>query len=114
LTGEFPSVGLTTEDFTVGQAVIKLLQAKWPNIKECFDNQHMFIISFVFDTFGFRSPMNINILKRVQRVMHSNVMSSRFLNVVFKKIDFTVIQRISGTTLMLVCHPFNIYNIIIF
>jgi hypothetical protein len=90
LTGEFPPVGLTTEDFTVGHAIIKLLQAKWQNIRVCFDNQHMFIISFVFDTFGFLSSENMNILKRVQRIMHSNVMSSRFLNVVFEKIDFTV------------------------
>jgi hypothetical protein len=54
-------------------------------------NQHAFI-PFLFDTFGFLAPDVVNMLKRVQRVMHNNVMSLRYLNIVFKRINF-VIQK---------------------
>jgi hypothetical protein len=34
--------------------------------------RHVFI-SFAFDTFGFLAPEAVNLSKRVQKVMHSNV-----------------------------------------
>jgi len=37
------------------------------------DNQHAFI-PFVFDIFGFLAPKAIDLLHRVQKVMHINVM----------------------------------------
>ena len=54
-------------------------------------NQHTFI-PFAFDTFGFLAPEAVELLNRVQRVMHSNVMTPRSIDVVFKRISF-VIQK---------------------
>jgi len=56
-----------------------------------FVNQHAFI-PFAFDTFGFLAPEAVDLLHRVQNVMHSNIMSPRSMNVVFTRIDF-VIQK---------------------
>ncbi|MCI29381.1 auxilin-like protein, partial [Trifolium medium] len=75
LTGVSPLVELTTGDFTVGQAALKSASSKVAkHERACSNNQHAFI-PFVFDTFGFLAPDAVNILKRVQRVMHSNVVS---------------------------------------
>jgi len=57
--------------------------------KACSDNQHAFI-PFAFDTFDFLAPEVVDLLHRVQKVMHSNVMSPRSMNVVFTRIDFTI------------------------
>jgi len=37
--------------------------------KTCSDNQHAFI-PFAFDTFGFLAPEVVDLLHRVQKVMH--------------------------------------------
>jgi len=55
----------------------------------CPNNQNIFI-PFVFDTFGFLTPEVVDLLHRVQKVMHSNVMSHRSMNVVFTIIDFVI------------------------
>ncbi|AES81822.1 hypothetical protein MTR_7g100970 [Medicago truncatula] len=55
----------------------------------CSDNQHVFI-PFVFDTFGFIASEVVDLLHRVQRVMHNNAMSPRSMNVVFMRIDFAI------------------------
>jgi len=57
--------------------------------KACSDNQHVFI-PFAFDTFGFLAPEAVDLLHRVQKVMHSNVMSPRSINVVFTMIGFAI------------------------
>ncbi|GAU17410.1 hypothetical protein TSUD_232870 [Trifolium subterraneum] len=57
--------------------------------KACSDNQHVFI-PFAFDTFGFLAPEAVNLLKRVQKVMHSNVVSPRSRNVVFQRLGFAI------------------------
>jgi hypothetical protein len=41
-----------------------------------------------FDTIGFLASEVVDLLHRVQRVMHSNVMSLRSMNVVFTRIGF--------------------------
>ncbi|MCI12108.1 ATPase family AAA domain-containing protein, partial [Trifolium medium] len=43
-----------------------------------------------FDTFGFLAPEAVDLLRRVQRVMHSNIVSPRSMNVVFKRIGFAI------------------------
>ena len=48
------------------------------------------VLPFVFDTFRFLAPEAVELLKRVQRVMHSNVMSPRYMAVVFKMIGFAI------------------------
>jgi hypothetical protein len=60
--------------------------------------------NFAFDTFGFFTPEAVDIFKRVQRVMHSNLMSPRSQDVVFKKIDFTIQKGIA--TLFVARLPF--------
>jgi hypothetical protein len=47
-------------------------------------------IAFAFDTFGFLAPEVVDVLKRVQRVRHSNVVSTRSQDVVFKRINFAI------------------------
>jgi hypothetical protein len=50
-----------------------------------------FDISFlnsILVNFDFLAPEVVDILKRVQGLMHSNVVSSKSLDVVFKMIDF--------------------------
>jgi hypothetical protein len=53
------------------------------------ENQHVFI-HFAFDTFGILALEAVDILKRVQRVMHSNVVSHRSQDVVFKRVSFAI------------------------
>jgi hypothetical protein len=58
-------------------------------------------IPFAFDTFGFLVLEAVDVLKRVQRVIHNNVVSLRSQDVVFKRISF-VIQK--GLAAQLVAH----------
>ncbi|KAK2412437.1 hypothetical protein QL285_047629 [Trifolium repens] len=77
---------LETEDFTVGHAVLKAASTKVTKHEKTYsDNQHIFI-PLAFDTFGFLVPETVDLLKKVQRVMHSNIMSLRSLNVVFERL----------------------------
>ncbi|KAL5732102.1 hypothetical protein ACHQM5_004757 [Ranunculus cassubicifolius] len=90
LTGVSPLVGLGSGVFTVGHAALKAASAKVAkHEKACIDNQHAFI-PFAFDTFGFLAPDAVELLKRVQKVMHSNVMTPRSVDVVFKRIGFAI------------------------
>jgi hypothetical protein len=81
LIGVSPFLGLRVEDFTVGQSTLAPSKTV-KHEKLCFDNQHIFIL-FAFDTFGFLAPEVVDLLKRVQNVMHNNVMSLSSMNVVF-------------------------------
>ncbi|GKE14526.1 putative reverse transcriptase domain-containing protein [Tanacetum coccineum] len=63
--------------------------------KACIENQHVFI-PFAFDTFGFLAPEAVELLSRVQRVMHSNVMTPRSRDVVFKRIGFAIQKGLAG------------------
>ncbi|KAK2438168.1 hypothetical protein QL285_022979 [Trifolium repens] len=85
-----PHVGLTTRDFTVGQAALKAASSKVvKHERACPENQYAFI-AFAFDTFGFLATEVVDVLKRVQRVRHSNVVSTRSQDVVFKRINFAI------------------------
>jgi hypothetical protein len=71
----FPLVGLEVGDFTVGRTALKATSNKMIKYEEtCFDNQYAFI-SYVSDTCDFLAPETLNLLKIVQRVMHSNVVT---------------------------------------
>jgi hypothetical protein len=90
LIGVFPLVGLTTGDFTIGRVALNAASNKVAeHDRACSDDQYA-SIPFVFDIFGFRAPNIVNILKKVQRVMYSNMISTRSLDVVFKTIDFAI------------------------
>ncbi|KAJ0558615.1 putative exostosin [Helianthus annuus] len=80
LTGVSPLVGLGGSAFTVGQAASGKVTK---HEKACLDNQHVFI-PFAFDTFGFLAIEAVDLLSRVQRVMHSNVMTPRSMYVAFR------------------------------
>ncbi|MCI34681.1 auxilin-like protein, partial [Trifolium medium] len=80
LTGVSPVVGLGGGDFTVGRTTLNAASSKKvKHEKSCIANQHVFI-PFAFDTVGFLAPEAADLLKRVQRVMHSNVMMPRSMN----------------------------------
>ncbi|KAL7606538.1 hypothetical protein Lser_V15G14664 [Lactuca serriola] len=90
LIGVSPLVGLRAGGFTAGHAALKAATDKvTKHERSCMENQHMFI-PFAFDTFGFLAPDAVELLKRVQRIMHSNVISPRSSDVVFKRISFTI------------------------
>jgi hypothetical protein len=90
LTGVSPLVGLGVGPFTVGHAALKAASRKVvKHEKACSDNQHTFI-PFAFDTFDFLAPEAVDLLHRVQKVMLSNVMSPRSMNVVFTRIGFAI------------------------
>ena len=90
LIGVSPLVGLGVRPFAVGQAALKAPSSKVAkHEKACSENQHAFI-PFAFDTFGFLAPEVVHLLHRVQKVMHSNVMSPRSMNVVFTRIGFAI------------------------
>jgi len=90
LTGVSPLVGLGVEAFTVGQEALKVASRKVvKHEKACSDNQHVFI-PFSFDTFSFLASEAVDLLHRVQRVLHSYVMSPRSMNVMFTRIGFAI------------------------
>nr|GEY23295.1 hypothetical protein [Tanacetum cinerariifolium] len=90
LTGVSPLVGLSSRGFTAGQAALKAVSGKvTKHEKTCIENQHVFI-PLAFDTFGFFSSEAVELLSRVQRVMHSNVLTPRSTDVVFKRIRFAI------------------------
>jgi hypothetical protein len=73
----------------------KLLQAKRPNMRKR---------ALTTNTFEFLAPKTIHLLKRVQKVMHSNDVLPKSINVVFQRLDFA--KRFSGT----ICCPSTFYS----
>nr|GEV82221.1 putative reverse transcriptase domain-containing protein [Tanacetum cinerariifolium] len=107
LTGVSPLVELSSRGFTAGQAYLKAASGKvTKHEKVCIENQHVFI-PFAFDTFGFLAPEAVELLSRVQQVMHNNVMTSRSTDVVFKRVGFAIqkglpvqlVARLPSTTM---------------
>ena len=89
-------MGLTTRDFIAGQAALKAASNKVvKHEKACSDNQHAFIL-FAFDTFEFLAPDIVDLLQRVQKIMHNNIVSPRSMNIVFKMIDFVIQKELAA------------------
>jgi hypothetical protein len=63
--------------------------------KTCFENQYIFIL-FAFDTFDFLVSDVVDLLQRVHKITHSNVVSHRSMNVLFKRIDFAIHKRLAA------------------
>ncbi|GJZ78586.1 hypothetical protein Tco_0643423 [Tanacetum coccineum] len=96
LTGVSPLVGLSSRGFTAGQAALKAASGKvTKHEKACIENQHVFI-PFAFDTFGFLAPEVVELLSRVQRVMHNNVITRRSTYVIFKCIGFAIQKELAA------------------
>ncbi|XP_023738703.1 kirola [Lactuca sativa] len=53
------------------------------------NRDQLVFIPFAFYMFGFLTSDAVELLSRVQRIMHINVIFSRSMDVVFKRIDFT-------------------------
>nr|GEV74873.1 putative reverse transcriptase domain-containing protein [Tanacetum cinerariifolium] len=107
LTRVSPFVLLSSRGFTAGQAALKTASGKvTKHEKTCIANQEVFI-PFAFDTFGFLAPEAMELLNRVQQVMHDNVMTPRSTDVVFKRIGFAIqkglttqlVTRLPSTTM---------------
>lgn len=78
-----PLVGLGPETFAVGHATLKAKSRKVVKHKKaCSDNQFLFI-PFTFETFGFLAQEVINLLPKIQRVMHNNVVSLKSMNLTY-------------------------------
>jgi len=89
-------VGLGAGPFIVGHAALKVASSKvTKHEKACSNNHHVFI-PFAFDSFSFLAPEAIDLLHRVQNVMHSNVISPRSKNVVFTMISFAIQKRLAA------------------
>jgi hypothetical protein len=84
-------VGLEVEDFTEKSS--KLLQIKWLNMRKYILKINIYLYCLYLIFFYFLVPEAINLLKWVRRVMHSNVMSHRSINVVFQKLYFAIKKR---------------------
>jgi hypothetical protein len=96
LTGVSPLVGLGTRTFIAGHAALKAASCKVvKHEKSCSDNQHAFI-PFAFDTFGFLAPEAVSLLHRIQKIMNSNIVSPRIMNVVFKRIEFAIQKGVAA------------------
>jgi hypothetical protein len=90
LTEVSPLVGLRAGDFITGQATLKAILIKVAkHEKACYDNQHAFI-PFAFDTFELLTPDVVNLLQKIQKIMHNNIVSPRSMNVIFKMIGFAI------------------------
>jgi hypothetical protein len=87
----------------VGRAALKAASSKMTkHEKTCSKNQHAFI-PFVFDTFGFLAPEAVDLLKRLQRAMHSNVLTPMYMNVVFRRLEFAIQKGLAAQ--LVVCLP---------
>ncbi|KAL8159521.1 hypothetical protein V2J09_001058 [Rumex salicifolius] len=90
LNGVSPFTGIRYATFTVGQATLMATSGKVSkHDKACRNNGHVFIL-FSFDIFGFLALEAVGLLKRVQKVMHSNVMTPRSRDFVFQRIGFAI------------------------
>ncbi|GKC34717.1 hypothetical protein Tco_1047101 [Tanacetum coccineum] len=87
---------LSSRGFTAGQAALKAASGKvTKHEKACIENQHVFI-PFAFDTVDFLAPEAVELLGRVQRVMHNNVMTPRSTDVIFKRVDFAIQKMLAA------------------
>jgi len=97
-------VALGVRAFTVGQTCLKAASSKEAkHEKACSDNQHIFI-PFAFDTFSFLTSEVVDLLHRVQMIIHNNVMSPRSINIMFMRIDFATKKDLTHNFLP-VCFP---------
>ena len=81
---------------------LKPLKTKVIHKKARSDNQRAFI-QFTFDIFGFLVPEFVDILPKVQKIMHINVEISRSTDVVFKRIglvDYEFVCCLAPTSLI--------------
>jgi hypothetical protein len=93
-------VGLVVGDSRVEQTALKAAPNKMVKHEKAYsDNQHIFI-SFAFDTFVFLAPETVNLLKKIQKVIHSNVILPKSMNVIFR-IKFCCTKRFTANLLYL-------------
>jgi CRISPR/Cas system endoribonuclease Cas6 (RAMP superfamily) len=57
--------------------------------------------------FGFLASEAVNFLKRVQNVMHSNIMSPKSMNIVFQGLEFAI-QKGLAAQLVIRLHFINV------
>lgn len=72
-------------------------------------NQYMFM-SFAFDTYDFLVPNAVKLLNRIQRMIHSNLVSPRSINVVFKIIGFIIQKSLTACLFVFLTYCIVITN----
>ena len=96
VTGASPMVGLSAGIFEVGLAASNAAAAKVEKHDgACRANQHSFI-PFAFDTFGLLGSEAVELLRRVQKIMDSNVMTAGSNEYVFRRIGFAIQKRLAA------------------
>lgn len=88
-------VGLRDNELVAGHVVAKIESCKVAkHEKNYLQNQHFFY-SMPFDSFGFLAPKVMNFLTKIQRIIHSNVLTPKEHNFVFSKLGFTLENRVT-------------------
>jgi hypothetical protein len=102
----FTTCGIWCRGFLARQTTLKVASNKIAkHEKTCSHNQHVFI-PFAFDTSGFLASDVVDLLHRVQRVVHKNVMFPKSMNVVFTIIGFAMKKDLVA---QLITHLSSIY-----
>lgn len=65
-------------------------RTKWANIKNRVLTINIIFNPFMFNTFDFLELEIVDIVQRVQRIIHKNVVSPSYMNVAFKRIGFVI------------------------
>lgn len=83
-------VGVRTGGFTMSQATLKVASNEAAkHTKTCSNNQHTFI-PFAFDTLDFLVIETVDLIEKIQRLIHNNVIFPPAMNIIFNIIDFTI------------------------
>jgi hypothetical protein len=86
----------------VGRAAFKAPSNKIVKHEKACSHNHVFI-PFPFDTFGFLAPEAVDLLKRVQRVLHGNIVTPMSIDVVFRRLGFAIQKGLAAQ--LVACLP---------
>jgi hypothetical protein len=76
----------------------------WSNMRKCILTICSYIVCVLH--FWFPSIKDCDLLKKIQKITHINIMSSISLNVIFKRINFVIQKKL---TMQMVAHLHVIY-----
>jgi hypothetical protein len=65
-----PFAGLEVRDFTVGRTALKVVSSKMAKHEKAYSANQRVFIPFAFDTFVFLGLEAVDLLKRVQMILH--------------------------------------------
>jgi hypothetical protein len=100
LTGVFPLVGLRTGNIIAAQAALKAALNKVAKHEKVVLT--IKLLYYLHLTLGFLAPVVVDLLQRVQKIMHNNVVSPRSMDVIFKMISFSIHKGLAAQ--IVVCY----------